>query len=137
MDLLSIDFQPDIRQPVKHCTPYYSDISLPAQHRTKERLWDGNRPEDTTQFTITLRMTQIAGNCISLHALPHISLSPLRPGVVPLLYGMLLHTQIFSRGHSPGVVPPEAPRHALDIACLCVALLNHVALLDLTMLQVR
>ena len=57
--------------------------------------------------------------------------------MVPLLYGMLLHTHIFSRGHSPRVVPPEAPRHALDIACLCVALLNHVALLDLAMLQVR
>jgi hypothetical protein len=61
---------------------------------------------------------------------------PVPPGVVPLLYGLLLHTAVFSRGHSTGIVPPEAPGHALDIACLCISLLNHVALLDLTMFQV-
>jgi len=72
--------------------------------------------EDSTQLTITLCMTQIVG-------------------VVPLLYGILLHTQVFSRGHSTAVIPPEVTKHALSVAEISMFLLNHVALLDLSMLQ--
>lgn len=59
----------------------------------------------------------------------------LSSGVVPLLYGILLHTQVFSRGHSTAVIPPEVAKHALSVAEISMSLLNHVALLDLSMLQ--
>lgn len=73
--------------------------------------------EDTTQLIITLRMTQICG-------------------VVPLVYGMLLHSGVFSKGLSPAPSPTQSPKHTLDVAEVCLNLLNHVALVDLQMLQV-
>lgn len=57
-------------------------------------------------------------------------------GVIPLVYGILLHTQVFSRGHSSSVIPGEAPKHALNVAEVAFALMNNIALLDLQMLQV-
>lgn len=74
--------------------------------------------DDATQLTITLRMTQIAG-------------------VVPLVYGMLLDSQVFSKSHHESEEPPtQTPKHTLVVAEICLSLLNHVALLDLQMLQV-
>ena len=57
-------------------------------------------------------------------------------GVVPLIYGMLLHTGVFAKGHSPAPSPAQFPKHTLDVAEKCLGLLNHVALVDLHMLQV-
>lgn len=57
--------------------------------------------------------------------------------VVPLIYGMLLHTGVFAKG-SPAPSPAgQFAKHTLDVAEVCLGLLNHVALVDLHMLQVR
>lgn len=82
--------------------------------RKMESVFNANKPEDTTQLIITLRMTQIGG-------------------VMSLVYGMLLHSASPSRGQSP---PLQYPQHTLILTEKCLKLLNHVALVDLKMLQV-
>jgi hypothetical protein len=70
--------------------------------------------DDETQFMMTLRMTHICG-------------------VVSLIYGMLLHSGAPVRGDN---VPPIAPKHTLDLTLEAIQFINHVSLLDLTMIQV-
>lgn len=76
--------------------------------------------DDSTQLIMTLRMTQMVE-------------------VVPLIYGMLLHSGVFAKEQDRGQSPVQATqfaRHTLDVAEVCLSLLNHVALIDLHMLQV-
>lgn len=56
-------------------------------------------------------------------------------GIVSLLYGMLLHSNVQSRNDI--TVPPELPQHTILVTTTGLRMLNHMATLDLSMLQVR
>ena len=108
------------------CILKHDHVMILFFNRNRESLFDGNKEnsfnnnkkqeDDPTQLIITLRMTQIAG-------------------VVPLIYGMLLDSQVFSKSHNEVIIPNETSKHSLIVAEICLSLLNHVALLDLQMLQ--
>lgn len=70
--------------------------------------------DDPTQILETLRSTQLLG-------------------VVSLLYGMLLHADAPSRGDT---LPPSLPPHTVAVATISFLLLNHIAELDVNLLQV-
>lgn len=111
--------------------------------RCPDSLLDARKPEeDTTQLAITLRMTQIAGIIISFIFVPtQVPTSPFLSllsfaGVVPLTYGILLHNQVSCKYQSQASIPVEASKFTLAVAEVSISLLNHVALVDLQMLQV-
>ena len=54
-------------------------------------------------------------------------------GIVSLMYGMLLHADAPARGDNP---PPPLPQHTLTISTMGFRMLNHIAQLDLQLLQV-
>lgn len=60
-----------------------------------------------------------------------------KTGVVPLTYGILLHNQVSCKYQSEASIPIEASKFTLAVAEVSISLLNHVALVDLQMLQVR
>ena len=70
--------------------------------------------DDPTHLLTTLKVTQLVG-------------------IVSLMYGMLLHTDAPARGDNP---PPSLPEHTLAVATMAFSMLNHVAGLDLQLLQV-
>lgn len=78
-------------------------------------LFEERKGEDQTQLLATFRVTELAG-------------------LVSLMYGMLLHSGAPARGDNP---PPQLPQHTLDVALLGLKMLNHIAVLDLKLLQVR
>ncbi|KAI1296924.1 S phase cyclin A-associated protein in the endoplasmic reticulum [Halotydeus destructor] len=122
-----VDDEPELANFLQDSVSFLTTLAkLLAIGRTTESFLTNSKPEreDATQLIITLRMTQIGG-------------------VVPLVYGMLLHTgHVLSRGQPsslssiPSPTPsPNFPKHTLDVATVCLGLLNHVASIDLQMLQ--
>lgn len=77
-------------------------------------VFDSKKSEDTTQLIATLRVTDLVG-------------------IVSLLYGILLHCDAPARGDT---TPPELPPHTLLVATTALRLINHIAILDINMLQV-
>jgi len=75
---------------------------------------DKKRMDDPTQLIVTLKVTQLVG-------------------IVSLMYGMLLHGDAPSRGDTP---PPALPPHTVAVATIGFVMLNHIAALDLHLLQV-
>ena len=75
--------------------------------------FDIRKSEDPTQVIHTFQTTNLVG-------------------IVSLLYGTLLH----AGGIKDGTEAAILPHHTITMATLAVRLLNHVALLDLEMLQV-
>ena len=80
----------------------------------KTSLFDKKKLEDPTQLISTFEVTELVG-------------------IVSLLYGMLLHSGTPSRGDT---APPEFPQHTLSVATTGLRMLNHMATLDLDMMQV-
>lgn len=80
----------------------------------KTSLFDKKKQEDPTQLISTFEVTELVG-------------------IVSLLYGMLLHSGTPSRGDA---APPEFPQHTLSVATTGLRMLNHMATLDLDMMQV-
>lgn len=76
--------------------------------------FDKKKFDDPTQLIVTLKVTQLVG-------------------IVSLMYGMLLHADAPARGDNP---PPPLPQHTLTIATMGFRMLNHIAQLDLQLLQV-
>lgn len=108
--------------------------------RCPDTLLDSRKPgDDTTQLALTLRMTQIAGTLILFPSLVPVTniIFIIFSGVVPLTYGILLHNQVSCKYQSQASIPVEASKFTLAVAEVSISLLNHVALVDLQMLQVR
>ena len=80
----------------------------------KASIFEKKRLDDPTQLISTFEVTELVG-------------------IVSLLYGMLLHSGTPSRGDS---APPEFPQHTLGVATTGLRMLNHMATLDLEMMQV-
>lgn len=80
----------------------------------KSSIFEKKKLEDPTQLISTFQVTELVG-------------------IVSLLYGMLLHSGTPSRGD---VAPPEFPQHTLGVATTGLRMLNHMATLDLDMMQV-
>ncbi|XP_048254024.1 S phase cyclin A-associated protein in the endoplasmic reticulum-like [Haliotis rufescens] len=76
-------------------------------------LFEKKKGEDMSQLISTFEVTELVG-------------------IVSLLYGMLLHSGAPSRGDTP---PPELPQHTLLVTLTGLRMLNHMAALDLDMLQ--
>lgn len=79
----------------------------------KSSIFEKKKLEDPTQLISTFQVTELVG-------------------IVSLLYGMLLHSGTPSRGD---VAPPEFPQHTLAVATTGLRMLNHMATLDLDMMQ--
>ena len=77
-------------------------------------IFEEKKCEDPTQLITTFRMTELVG-------------------IVSLMYGMLLHSDAPARGDT---APPELPPHAISVAAVGFKMLNHMATLDLKVLQV-
>ncbi|KAL5005177.1 hypothetical protein ScPMuIL_018633 [Solemya velum] len=77
-------------------------------------IFDKRKAEDPTQLIMTLEVTELVG-------------------IVSLLYGMLLHSNVQSR--SDTTAPPELPQHTILVTTTGLRMLNHMATLDLSMLQ--
>ena len=82
--------------------------------RRNVNLFEIRKKEDTTQLVSTFQVTGLVG-------------------IVSLMYGMLLHSGTPPRGEQ---APPELPAHSLSVATVGFRMLNHLATLDLHMLQV-
>ena len=78
-------------------------------------IFEEKRTDDATQLVQTIRVTQLAG-------------------IVSLLYSILLHSGAPSRGDN---IPPALPDHTVRVVERAFRMLNHLALLDLKLLQVR
>ncbi|ESO94542.1 hypothetical protein LOTGIDRAFT_215534 [Lottia gigantea] len=76
-------------------------------------VFDKKKLEDPSQLIATFEVTELVG-------------------IVTLLYGMLLHSGAPSRGE---VSPPDLPTNTLNITITGLRMLNHMATLDLNMLQ--
>ncbi|KAK2159680.1 hypothetical protein LSH36_148g05042 [Paralvinella palmiformis] len=76
-------------------------------------LFDCRKRDDTTQLISTFQVTGLVG-------------------IVSLMYGMLLHSGTPPRGEN---TPPELPAHSLTVATVGFRMLNHLAMMDLQMLQ--
>ncbi|XP_060557180.1 S phase cyclin A-associated protein in the endoplasmic reticulum-like isoform X3 [Ruditapes philippinarum] len=79
----------------------------------KSSIFENKKLEDPTQLISTFEVTELVG-------------------IVSLLYGMLLHSGTPSRGEE---APPEFPQHTLGVATTGLRMLNHMATLDLDMMQ--
>ena len=77
-------------------------------------VFDSRKKDDITQLVSTFQVTGLVG-------------------IVSLMYGMLLHSGTPSRGEN---APPELPAHSLMVATVGFRMLNHLATLDLQLLQV-
>ena len=71
--------------------------------------------DDSTQLVSTLRATGLMG-------------------LVSLMYGMLLHSGAPSRGGT--TPPPQLPPHTVTVLTMGFKVLNHLAVLNLNLLQV-
>ena len=80
----------------------------------RNNIFDKKKLDDPSQLILTFEVTDLVG-------------------IVSLLYGMLLHSGAPSRGDS---APPELSAQSLAIAVSGLRMLNHMAVLDLSMLQV-
>ncbi|KAK7501611.1 hypothetical protein BaRGS_00007042, partial [Batillaria attramentaria] len=76
-------------------------------------IFDKKKLDDPSQLILTFEVTDLVG-------------------IVSLLYGMLLHSGAPSRGDS---APPELSAQTLAITISGLRMLNHMAVLDLSMLQ--
>ena len=81
----------------------------------RNNIFDKKKLDDPSQLILTFEVTDLVG-------------------IVSLLYGMLLHSGAPSRGDG---APPELSAQTLAIAISGLRMLNHMAVLDLSMLQVR
>ncbi|XP_076464959.1 S phase cyclin A-associated protein in the endoplasmic reticulum-like isoform X2 [Babylonia areolata] len=81
--------------------------------KRNSNIFDKKKLDDPTQLIMTFEVTDLVG-------------------IVSLLYGMLLHSGAPSRGES---APPELSAQTLAIAISGLRMLNHMAVLDLSMLQ--
>ncbi|KAK3584862.1 hypothetical protein CHS0354_027613 [Potamilus streckersoni] len=81
--------------------------------KRKSSIFQKKKMEDPTQLISTFEVTELVG-------------------IVSLLYGMLLHSGTPSRGDA---TPPEFPTHTIAVATTGLRMLNHMALLDIDMLQ--
>ncbi|KAL3866999.1 hypothetical protein ACJMK2_044240 [Sinanodonta woodiana] len=81
--------------------------------KRKSSIFQKKKMEDPTQLISTFEVTELVG-------------------IVSLLYGMLLHSGTPSRGDA---TPPEFPPHTIAVATTGLRMLNHMALLDIDMLQ--
>ncbi|CAH1796803.1 unnamed protein product [Owenia fusiformis] len=79
----------------------------------RNNIFEKSRIEDTSQLISTLRVTELVG-------------------IVSLMYGMLLHSGAPARGDN---TPPELPTPTLNVTISGIKMLNHIAALDLCMLQ--
>lgn len=70
--------------------------------------------QDSTQFMLTLKVTQLCG-------------------AVSLLYGFLLHSGAPVRDEN---VPPIVPEHTLNVALEIIKFFNYLVLLDINLIQV-
>ena len=89
-------------------------LNLSLDLDRNSNIFDKKKLDDPSQLILTFEVTDLVG-------------------IVSLLYGMLLHSGAPSRGDS---APPELSAQTLAVAVSGLRMLNHMAVLDLAMLQV-
>lgn len=107
-----IDSEPLVADFLLQCMTFLSALAK-IYTNSYDNIFESKKMEDTTQLVATFRVTELVGT-------------------VSLLYGMLLHSGAPSRGN---ICPPELPQHTINVTIASLCMLNHLALMDLQMVQ--
>ncbi|XP_064608297.1 S phase cyclin A-associated protein in the endoplasmic reticulum-like isoform X2 [Liolophura sinensis] len=106
-----IDEERDIAEFLQHSLGLLVAITKFTSKRNSSPF--DQKKEDPTQLINTFEVTDLVG-------------------IVSLLYGMLLHSGAPARGEA---APPDLPQHTIAVTTIGIRMLNHMAMLDLPMLQ--